>query len=142
MQAKLDIEAKKAELEQARIIRQHNEEYEVTCWFTKSGVRHQAPVQLHILWLYSEHAVCSELLLQVLRHLLVQHPSRAVTQKEIDRVNRAIEKITAEGKKIAAIMQVTMLSRAGVMCSARVADMVQVNARCFNTSTFLGLLLM
>jgi hypothetical protein len=46
------------------------------------------------------------LLLQVLRHLLVQHPPRAATQKEIDRVNRAIEKITAEGKKIAAIMQV------------------------------------
>eukprot|EP00197_Chlamydomonas_leiostraca_P008563 CAMPEP_0202883220 /NCGR_PEP_ID=MMETSP1391-20130828/39131_1 /ASSEMBLY_ACC=CAM_ASM_000867 /TAXON_ID=1034604 /ORGANISM="Chlamydomonas leiostraca, Strain SAG 11-49" /LENGTH=176 /DNA_ID=CAMNT_0049566199 /DNA_START=166 /DNA_END=693 /DNA_ORIENTATION=- len=42
---------------------------------------------------------------EVLRHLVVQAPPRAATQREIDRVNRTIEKITAEGKKIAGIMQ-------------------------------------
>ncbi|KAL6765786.1 Tho complex subunit 7-domain-containing protein [Haematococcus lacustris] len=68
-QAKVDIETKKAELEAARIVRQHNEEYEV------------------------------------LRHLLAQLPPRAATQHEIDRVNRNIERITTEGKKIASIMQ-------------------------------------
>ena len=31
-QAKLDIQTKKLELEQARVVRQHNEEYEVRFW--------------------------------------------------------------------------------------------------------------
>jgi hypothetical protein len=37
---------------------------------------------------------------------LVQHPARAATQHEINRVKKAIEKITHEGKKIAAVLQV------------------------------------
>lgn len=42
---------------------------------------------------------------QVLRHLVVKEAPRAATQREIDRVNRAIERITTEGTKIAATMQ-------------------------------------
>ncbi|KAF5841487.1 Tho complex subunit 7-domain-containing protein [Dunaliella salina] len=68
-QVKQDIQTKKMELEQARQVRQHNEEYEV------------------------------------LRHLLAQHPPRAATQAEIDRINGNIKRITAQGNKVAATMQ-------------------------------------
>jgi hypothetical protein len=70
-QAKLDIEARKLELEEARVFRQHNEEYEV------------------------------------LRQVLVQQPRRAATQAAIDVVNADIERITVEGKRTAALMQVS-----------------------------------
>ena len=43
---------------------------------------------------------------QVLRHIIAEHPLRAQTQKEIDRVQRQIEHISKEGTKFAQMMQV------------------------------------
>ncbi|GAX79718.1 hypothetical protein CEUSTIGMA_g7159.t1 [Chlamydomonas eustigma] len=68
-QAKRDIEDKKKELQEARIVRQHMEEYEV------------------------------------LRGMICELPARSVTQAEIDRINKHMERIEAEGLKHAAIME-------------------------------------
>jgi hypothetical protein len=67
--------------------------------------------------------------LQVLRHLLVQHPPRAATRAEIDQVNRTIEKITAQGSRIATTMTVCVgswLSRLALTIPVDVALPVAV----------------
>ena len=43
---------------------------------------------------------------QVLRGMIAELPSRALTQSEIDRTNRHMDRIESEGKKYAAVVEV------------------------------------
>ena len=87
LQAKCDIDSKKLELKEARVVRQHMEEYEVRL---QGLVDSQAAPQ---------HENCSLVMgvwrfqMQVLRSMISDLPSRATTQAEIDKVNIAMERL-------------------------------------------------
>ena len=53
---------------------------------------------------------------QLLKKLIMEHPSRATTQQDINRVKRQITEITTEGNKISQVMQVRLRVLPACLC--------------------------